>query len=188
MISVLLTSIQPAAKLISPIENFRVSLMFGSATMDIPAHTLTYMGENSNGIMFLALQGGGGGGKGAIFWPKESNQSFKICYFANVTGASIICDDAPQIKPAIDIERAESRVFPNIGFKRELIYLGGSKNAINIQYREFIDNYARPAFSQEIKYDISEDRVIGYKGARFEVIRADNSGITFRMLKPLAQE
>jgi hypothetical protein len=44
---------------------------------------------------------------------------------------------------------------------------------------------ARPAFSQELKYDLAQGTAIGYKGARFEVIRANNTGISYKVLKSL---
>ena len=44
---------------------------------------------------------------------------------------------------------------------------------------------ARPAFSQELKYDISQGKEIGYKSARFEIIKATNTELTYKVLKPL---
>lgn len=70
-------------------------------------------------------------------------------------------------------------------FKRELVYSGVSQNTISILYREFKDDLARPAFSQELKYDLSQGKEIGYKGARFEVIKATNTGLTYKVLKSL---
>lgn len=70
-------------------------------------------------------------------------------------------------------------------FKRELVYTGVSKNVIFILYREFKDDFARPAFSQELKYDLSESRVVGFRGARLEIFEATNQGITYRVLKHL---
>ena len=72
-----------------------------------------------------------------------------------------------------------------LSFKRELVYSGVSKNVVFILYREFKNDFARPAFSQELKYDLSEDRLIGYRGARFEVISATNQGITYKTIKQL---
>lgn len=68
-------------------------------------------------------------------------------------------------------------------FKRELVYSGKSKGSINILYREFKDDMARPAFSQLIQYDLSEDGLIGFRGARFQVIKADNISIRYKVLK-----
>lgn len=70
-------------------------------------------------------------------------------------------------------------------FKRELIYGGLSGNTISISYREFVDGTARPAFTQDIKYDLGESKVIGFRGARFEVIKASNVSLRYKVLKPL---
>jgi hypothetical protein len=70
-------------------------------------------------------------------------------------------------------------------FRRELVYSGVSQNTVTLVYREFKDDFARPAFTQELKYDLSQDRVIGYKGARFEVVKAGNTEITYKVISLL---
>jgi hypothetical protein len=70
-------------------------------------------------------------------------------------------------------------------FRRELVYSGVSQNTVTVVYREFKDNLARPAFTQELKYDLAQSRVIGYKGARFEVLDAGNTAITYKVLSLL---
>jgi hypothetical protein len=56
---------------------------------------------------------------------------------------------------------------------------------MTIQYREFKNDIARPAFTQEIKYDLSQGKEIGYTGSRFEIIRATNTELVYKVLKPL---
>lgn len=75
--------------------------------------------------------------------------------------------------------------FTSESFRRELIYSGVSQNTVTVVYREFKDNLARPAFTQELKYDLGQSRVIGYKGARFEVLDAGNTAITYKVLSLL---
>ena len=70
-------------------------------------------------------------------------------------------------------------------FQRELVYSGVAKGVITILYREFASGIARPAFSQEVRFDLSEGSEIGYKGARFKVLRANNLGITYTITKGL---
>ena len=70
-------------------------------------------------------------------------------------------------------------------FRRELVYSGVSQNTITVVYREFKNSFARPAFTQELKYDLSQDRVIGYQGARFEVLNAGNTEITYKVISLL---
>ncbi|WGY45060.1 hypothetical protein [Vibrio sp. ABG19] len=68
-------------------------------------------------------------------------------------------------------------------FQQTLIYSGKVGNKVNISYREFSNNSARPAFNNEAEYDLSESNVIGYKGALLEVIQANNTSITYKLIK-----
>lgn len=68
-------------------------------------------------------------------------------------------------------------------FKRELVYSGVSQGTITLLYREFKNDFARPAFSQELRYDLKEGDEVGYKGARFKVKRANNLGIVFSAIR-----
>lgn len=70
-------------------------------------------------------------------------------------------------------------------FKRELIYSGVSRGTVTIEYREFINNLARPAFSQTLQYDLNEGREVGFRGARFEILDANNTSVRYRVLRPL---
>ena len=40
----------------------------------------------------------------------------------------------------------------------------------------------RPAFAQEVQYDLGEDSVIGFKGVRIEVVEATNRLLTYKVL------
>ena len=68
-------------------------------------------------------------------------------------------------------------------FQQTLIYSGRVGNKINIGYREFSNNTARPAFNNDVEYDLSSSNTIGYKGALIEVIKADNSSITYKLIR-----
>ncbi|MDP2111741.1 MAG: hypothetical protein Q8N48_06930 [Thiobacillus sp.] len=114
---------------------------------------------------------------GGIFVPNDSSNP-AVIYLAPQAG------NYGKI-PVNGIENTEIEQWGKDSFKRELIYSGLSQNTISISYREFIDNIARPAFSQELKYDLSQGTTIGYKGARFEVVKATNTELVYRVLKPL---
>jgi hypothetical protein len=89
------------------------------------------------------------------------------------------------IHPGIQHKPSTVETMGKESFKRELVYSGVSQNTVSILYREFKDDLARPAFSQELKYDLAQGNTIGYKGARFQVINANNTVIRFTVLKPL---
>ena len=66
--------------------------------------------------------------------------------------------------------------------KRDLIYAGRSGDALHLIYREYVNDLARPAYTQNLYYDLSESKIIGFDGARISVDSADNTGITYTIL------
>lgn len=70
-------------------------------------------------------------------------------------------------------------------FKQEFIFNGKSGNSLKFTYREYADNTARPAFAQDLQYDLSEGREIGFKDMLIEVIEATNTYIKYKVTKPL---
>lgn len=66
-------------------------------------------------------------------------------------------------------------------FQQTLIYNGKVGSKINIGYREYNDGLARPAFSNEVEYDLSESKTIRYKGAIIDIQDANNQSITFKL-------
>ena len=64
-----------------------------------------------------------------------------------------------------------------------LIYSGRVGDKIKAGYREFSNNLARPAFNNDVEYDLRESSVIGYKGARIEVVEATNEHIKYKVIQ-----
>jgi hypothetical protein len=67
-------------------------------------------------------------------------------------------------------------------FRQELIYNGRSGDTIRILYREYIGDFLRAPFSQDVQYDLREGNVVGFKGARLEIVEATNIKIKYRVL------
>ena len=114
--------------------------------------------------------------RGGIFIPNSSTDNHSI-FIDNISTA---------IEPLgrkVKYELSEIVTVSEKDFKQELIYTGKSGNNINIEYREFKGNMARPAFSQSLTYDISKDKIIGFRGAQFEVLEATNSFIKYKAVK-----
>ncbi|HYC54640.1 MAG TPA: hypothetical protein VEL28_06860 [Candidatus Binatia bacterium] len=69
----------------------------------------------------------------------------------------------------------------------QLLYSGRAGNEIVLDYREFTEmgygSTARPAFYQQVKYDLSTGRTITFKETQIEVLDATNSMISFRVLR-----
>ena len=79
--------------------------------------------------------------------------------------------------------KAELMPIPKKGYlKQEFIYNGKVGNAIKFTYREFMDDLARPAFTQDLQYDLTESKVIGFRGLRIEIISATNIKIEYKVL------
>lgn len=75
--------------------------------------------------------------------------------------------------------------FNQDSFKYVALYQGKSGNKIKISFREFKDDMARPAFTQDIEYELEKDgtSIIGFKGLRIEVLKATNTDITYKVVK-----
>jgi hypothetical protein len=154
----------------------------------IPAGKLDFVGSNSaGGAVFLASGG----------WLKYSSEprprkSMEV-------GVVLPADHGPPLTffrggaltrtfpaDALKLDVGRCQRLGSTGFRRELVYGGVTQGTVSILYREFSGDLARPAFSQELKYDLSKGREVGYKGARFEILDANNTVIRFRVLRPLS--
>lgn len=83
----------------------------------------------------------------------------------------------------VSFEHIKKAMLTQDSFQQTLIYSGKVGSKINIGYREFSSNLARPAFNNNVEYDLSESSIIGYKGAQLEVIEATNQHIKYRVIR-----
>ena len=74
----------------------------------------------------------------------------------------------------VPFERLKHHGIRSDSFQQTLIYSGKFGDKINIGYREFSNSTARPAFNNDVEYDLSQSNIIGYKGAKLEIIEATN--------------
>jgi hypothetical protein len=116
-----------------------------------------------------------------VFVPFDKNNPSLIYTYHTTSGAQGMEYGSEQVK----YTRGEIVEWVDTKFRRELIYGGILNNVITITYREFSDNYARPAFQQELKYDISHESVIGFKGARIQIINATNTRVKYKVLSQI---
>lgn len=72
------------------------------------------------------------------------------------------------------------------GFKRIALYQGVSKGTVKVSFREFVNDLARPAFTQDVSYDLERDgtTLIAFQGLRVRVLRATNAGIEYVVERP----
>lgn len=90
------------------------------------------------------------------------------------------------------VEKTEVPISQRDVLRRELVYLGTTTSArhagtvIRIGYREFMDDIARPAFSQEVSYDVTNlPSQIAYQNAKLEILEVRGGSIMYRVLSAL---
>jgi len=157
-----------------------------SGTIKVPAGKLAKFAEDDKGAYYRSSNGiynaylpfpypvG-------VFVPKNKDEKAVLFVFHMVIGAK----GYELGKDPVDYKFSTIETWSKDGFKKELIYGGLSQKSIQISYREFIDETARPAFTQELKYDLTDGDLIGFRGARFQVLKATNTYIRYKILKPL---
>ncbi|MBX4133448.1 hypothetical protein JMI89_07375 [Frischella sp. Ac48] len=102
-----------------------------------------------------------------------SKKDNDLC-IVTVSGGSICKSDA-------SFSYQKKNVTYQNAFQQILIYNGKVGNKINIGYKEFNNDFARPAFSNNVEYDLSESKVIRYKGVELEIIKATNQFIEYKV-------
>lgn len=164
-------SIVPAITTSEPIETWAVTF---------PAQTFVLGYESEKHDWYLASRGINPWGN-VPYPPGQTglclarNDGEKDGFFNSVGNCS------PQ-KDGLRYERTTALFEGKPGFTQELIYAGRSGTTIRVLYREFVNDTARPAFSQEITYDLNDGSEIGFKGVRIEVLEATNTKITYKVL------
>ncbi len=90
------------------------------------------------------------------YWPLNS----KVPYTTKVTGTAI--------------DTTGSIMY-------QLLYQGYAQGVLRFSYREYKDDMARPAFTQDLTYEYKpgESSLIGFKGLRMRVLDANNTKITY---------
>lgn len=112
------------------------------------------------------------------FDPSES-----VLWPANPYG---LCDFS--LKPFLKTQpvKTEPATFVDIqrtNFRQEIIYNGKVGGSVKFLYREFRGDFIRAPFSQEVQYDLADSLVVGFKGARIEILSSTNSSIQYKVIK-----
>jgi hypothetical protein len=72
------------------------------------------------------------------------------------------------------------------GFKYELIYQGIHDNLVNISYREYSQDLARPAFQQDLQYTLETgSTAVNFKDVRIAIHSANNNQIVYTVVSGL---
>ncbi len=104
------------------------------------------------------------------------NYCFKINSKENLVGQNF------NTCPDVEFEKGKFTRISNKNFQRSLYNKGKSGKEVYFDYREFKDDFARPAFTQDLIFDLSESNIFGYKGARIRVIDVSNIEIKYELI------
>ena len=71
-------------------------------------------------------------------------------------------------------------------FKQVVTYLGVTNGALRLSYREFINDLARPAFTEELTFPLEKSfpQEIAFKDVRILVLGVDGRGLRYQVASP----
>lgn len=160
---------------------------FVGAKALIPPGELLHQSEDADWEYFSSISGVTLTNSFGATWQstgglRRSKKDGTIEIFAPLASAvGYSYDRRPHIAP--DFKLTKRTVTDKPSFQQELIYNGRVGNNIKFMYREVANDLMRPAFSQEIQYDLNEGKSIGFKGARIEIIEATNTNLKYRAIQ-----
>ncbi|WP_126177141.1 hypothetical protein [Tsuneonella rigui] len=139
--------------------------------------------------------------KGTKLIPVSTSKAFKACGYTGAfeeTGPCFIDDDGDgtfdrQAKDAFTIHRKIKVPVPYTrepisaatldDFKHVILFAGATGDTLRFSYREFINDMARPAFTEELTVPReSFPQMIKLKGRTFEITNLTGMGLTYRLV------
>jgi hypothetical protein len=116
----------------------------------------------------------------------DTNHNGTFSHYVEI--GSYVKNNQPNILPLdkqVTYKTIQNINYKNDSFKYQALYQGKVGNKIKISFREFNDNMARPAFTQDIEYELESNNptIIGFKGLRIKVIKVTNQNITYSVIK-----
>ena len=99
----------------------------------------------------------------------DSDGSFDKYWYPGTSGG--------KIKTPIFVDWEQSN--RSSGYRRELIYQGRDGDNLKLFYREYNDDFRRPAYDQEVQYDLGESDYIQFKGLTLLVEEANNEYLVY---------
>lgn len=158
-----------------------------SFAIEFPVGTLKKIGSDSAGSFFsydnqipFNVSGSVMPVNGGLYIPNDATTAPSAWWLSTHSLRAILVPSS-----TIKYKKITTNKITEESFKRELIYTGLSGNTLSLAYREFKNDLARPAFSQDLRYDLEASKTIGYNGARFDIIKATNLELTYVVRKHL---
>ncbi len=168
---------------ITPVESVKFannySQRFSLAKLNIGSHNILYSIDKNNYVMYCSEEKvikQIGSSDFACFVDSDNDGLFDS--FSNKF--SLVWT---KIKNPMEAQYEIVDMKMKSGFKREIISNGISNNTINLEYREYKDSIARPAFYQNLKYEFNrEETQIRYKDVKIQILSANNNEIRYIIL------
>jgi hypothetical protein len=111
------------------------------------------------------------------------------CYFdgsgSGRFSQAYIVGTLQSIRYDVDVPYTIQEVPAGRGFKYELLYEGIDRGVVRISYREYSNDFARPAFQQELSYTLEpagHTTEVSFRGVRLAIEAAGNNSIRYRVL------
>jgi hypothetical protein len=155
-------------------------------TVTIPPGDLRAQSEDDKWVYYEAKKLTAVNSLGATFFStgglkrSKKDGSFEV-YAPYLTSVGYRFKKEVKPTPKHQIKRIKISV-EETTFQQELIYNGKVGSNVKFMYREISNDLMRPAFSQEVQYDLNESKTLGFKGVRIEVVEATNTHLKYKVL------
>ena len=121
----------------------------------------------------------------ATFLAYLGTDNRSVCFFdIGNTGrfsTAYVVNTLADMKLDVDVPYSVREQATGSGFKYELLYQGFDRGVVRVTYREYLADFARPAFQQDLTYTLEKSGTTeaSFRNVRFVINSADNNGIKY---------
>jgi len=80
------------------------------------------------------------------------------------------------------LKRTIANFYDAAGYRRVLVYKGRARERWLFEYQATNGARAEPDVTQQVEYDPKDGNIVAYNGARIEIIDANDTAVTYRVL------
>jgi len=103
----------------------------------------------------------------------------------DVMGVSMPSGATHALDVVPDLEKTQVTLLDATGYRRQIVYGGRSGDTLRFQYRETARS-DQPQANQDLEWNLSDGKVVTFRGARIEVVDATNTRLNYRVLSSFA--
>lgn len=114
----------------------------------------------------------------------DDDGRFDKVSFNDVGGSKPLVPPVPYKRAAVEI-KGDPRAGGGNNFRKQIIYLGSSNGTLRLSYREYSNDMARPAFTEELTIPLSATfpQGVAVKDRVFSLTGLDGMGLHYKLLK-----